>query len=284
MTRTLKTTCFQLSLEKQDNYDLVKEKILNFHQTNDKTDLYVLSELCVGGPGADKSEYYLEKYLSKFQEIASDLGIWIIPGTFYEKVDNKIFNVAPVINSSGSLVTKAKKIFPWLPYEKGVESGDDVCVFEMPNIGKIGVQICYDLWFPEISRMQALNGAELIINPTLTPTKDREIETVMARAVAAQQQLFYLDVNSCGDQGCGKSIVCDYNGEVVHESKGSEDIFTVELSLEDARESRKNGIYDLGQPLKSFRDHKIFSELYDSKNLGYLASLGPLQEKNKDKK
>ena len=87
----------------------------------------------------------------------------------------KFFNVAPVINSSGSLVTKAKKIFPWLPYEKGVESGDDVCVFEMPNIGKIGVQICYDLWFPEISRMQALNGAELIINPTLTPTKDREI-------------------------------------------------------------------------------------------------------------
>ena len=64
---------------------------------------------------------------------------------------------------------------------------------------------CYDLWF-QASRA-AMAGAELIIKLTLTPTQDREIETVMVRATAAQQQCYYVDVNSVGEQGCGQSLL-----------------------------------------------------------------------------
>ena len=96
-----------------------------------------------------------------------------------------------------------------MPYENQITPGNEICTFEYPGAGIIGVHICYDLWFPETSRALAMAGAELIINPTLTPTQDREIETVMVRATAVQQQCYYIDVNSVGEQGCGQSIACD---------------------------------------------------------------------------
>ena len=188
-------------------------------------------------------------------------------------------------NPDGAIVQKCRKNFPWLPYEKGVASSDDICIFSIDKTTKVGVHICYDLWFPETSRALALNGAEIIINPTLTPTKDRDIEQVMVQATAAQQQLFYVDINGAGEQACGKSIVCNPDGEIMHKSDDGEDRFIVELDLNHVRESRKHGIYGLGQPLKSFRDHKDFNKMYNKKNQKFLDSLGPLVEiksKNED--
>ena len=126
-------------------------------------------------------------------------------------------------------------------------------------------------------------GAELIINPTLTPTQDREIETVMVRATAAQQQCYYVDVNSVGEQGCGNSIACDPEGNVLHISNDLEDIFTVEVDFDFVRNSRKNGIMGLGQNLKSYRDNPLSSMIKEKRNNNYLESLGALtQQKHKD--
>ena len=169
-----------------------------------------------------------------------------------------------------------------MPYEKGVALSNEECVINIDETTKIGVHICYDLWFPETSRALALNGAEVIINPTLTPTKDRDIEKVMVQATAAQQQLFYVDINGAGEPGCGKSIVCNPDGEIMHESNGDEDRFVIELDLKHVRDTRKNGIYGLGQPLKSFRDHPDFNKMYEKKDNQFLESLGPLA-KTKDK-
>ena len=204
----VKIGCLQLQLMKSDNFELVKEKIQSFKKDN--CDIIVLSELCVGGPGASNKKYYLDNYQDKFSAIAKELDTWLVPGTFYEQIKDQVFNVAPVFNPDGAIVQKCRKNFPWLPYEKGVASSDDICVFSIDKTTKVGVHICYDLWFPETSRALALNGAEIIINPTLTPTKDRDIEQVMVQATAAQQQLFYVDINGAGEQACGKSIAVSY--------------------------------------------------------------------------
>ncbi len=277
----LKVGCLQLNLEKSENFELVREKILGFKE--ETCDLIVLSELCVGGPGSENSQHYLGVYEESFSVLAKELSVWLIPGTFYEKVGDQIFNTAPVFNPDGEIVQRCKKNFPWLPYEKGVALSSEECVVNINETTKIGVHICYDLWFPETSRALALNGAEIIINPTLTPTKDRDIEKVMVQATAAQQQLFYVDVNGAGKQGCGKSIVCNPDGEIMHESNGGEDKFVIELDLKHVRDARKNGIYGLGQPLKSFRDHLDFNKMYEKKDNDFLDSLGPLTEtKNKN--
>ena len=277
----LKVGCLQLNLEKSENFELVREKILGFKE--ETCDLIVLSELCVGGPGSENSQHYLSVYEESLSVLAKELDVWLIPGTFYEKVGDQIFNTAPVFNPDGEIVQRCKKNFPWLPYEKGVALSSEECVVNINETTKIGVHICYDLWFPETSRALALNGAEIIINPTLTPTKDRDIEKVMVQATAAQQQLFYVDVNGAGKQGCGKSIVCNPDGEIMYESNGGEDKFVIELDLKHVRDARKNGIYGLGQPLKSFRDHLDFNKMYEKKDNDFLDSLGPLTEtKNKN--
>ena len=125
-------------------------------------------------------------------------------------------------------------------------------------------------------------GAELIINPTLTPTQDREIETVMVRATAAQQQCYYIDVNSVGEQGCGQSIACDPEGNVLHISNDLEDIFTVEVDFDFVRNSRKNGIMGLGQNLKSYRDNPFSAMIKEKRNKNYLESLGELTQLKKE--
>ena len=272
----LKVGCLQLKLNKTNNIEHIIQSIDKAYKDCPKLDLIVLSELAVGGAGAKDSEHTLDKYEDLFSQIAKDKSIWLIPGSFYEKVDGKIYNTAPVFNPDGKLVTKAKKIYPWLPYEENVNSGSEVCI---PNKGKIGIHICYDLWFPETSRELALNGAELIINPTLTPTKDREIETIMVRSTSAQQQSYYIDINSCGEQGCGMSIATDPHGEILHLSQFEEDIFIINVDFNFANRTRKEGFMNLGQNLKSYRDNPFISS---GVNKEYLKSLGELKKFNED--
>ena len=272
----------QLDLKDSDNFEKISLEVDKVLSEDEQTHMIVLSELAVSGVKPDE-EKSLSTFLPLFSDLAKKYDTWLIPGTFHEFEDDVIYNTCPVINNEGNLVTKARKLYPWLPYENQITPGNEICTFEYPGAGIIGVHICYDLWFPETSRALAMAGAELIINPTLTPTQDREIETVMVRATSVQQQCYYVDVNSVGEQGCGQSIACDPEGNVLHISNDQEDIFTIEVDFNLVRNSRKNGIMGLGQNLKSYRDNPFSSMIKEKRNENYLESLGKLtQEKHKD--
>ena len=271
----------QLDLKDSDNFEKINLEVDKLLSEDEQTHMIVLSELAVSGVKPDE-EKSLSTFLPLFSDLAKKYDTWLIPGTFHEFEDDVIYNTCPVINNKGDLVTKARKLYPWLPYENQITPGNEICTFEYPGAGIIGVHICYDLWFPETSRALAMAGAELIINPTLTPTQDREIETVMVRATAAQQQCYYVDVNSVGEQGCGNSIACDPEGNVLHISNDLEDIFTVEVDFDFVRNSRKNGIMGLGQNLKSYRDNPLSSMIKEKRNNNYLESLGALTQLKKE--
>ncbi len=268
----------QLQLDKTDNLDFLLLQLNDLVKNRDDIDIIILSELAVGGAGAKNCNHPLSKYEKIFSEFAKNNSIFLIPGTFYEEAENKVFNVAPVFNREGKLIAKAKKIYPWLPYELDVDSSDEICVFNFEDKGNIGIHICYDLWFPETARALAIAGAELIINPTMTPTKDRDIETVMVQATAAQQQCYYVDINGSGEQGNGKSLICDYEGSVIDSAGNENKILEAEIDFDKVREARKIGFMGLGQPLKSFRDNAFNPINYMNKE--YLDSLGDLK-KNK---
>ena len=271
----------QLNLKDSDNFEKISSEVDKVLSEGEQTHMIVLSELAVSGVKPDE-EKSLSIFLPLFSDLAKKYSTWLIPGTFHEFEDDVIYNTCPVINNEGKLVAKARKLYPWLPYENQITPGNEICTFEYPGAGIIGVHICYDLWFPETSRALAMAGAELIINPTLTPTQDREIETVMVRATAAQQQCYYVDVNSVGEQGCGQSIACDPEGNVLHASDDQEDIFTVEVDFDFVRNSRKNGIMGLGQNLKSYRDNPFSSMIKEKRNENYLESLGELTQYKKE--
>jgi predicted amidohydrolase len=85
-------------------------------------------------------------------EVARKANRWLIPGSMWETEDGKMYNTSVVISPEGEIVAKYRKMFPWLPYEVGTEAGDEFCVFDIPDVGRFGLCICYDMWFPEVAR------------------------------------------------------------------------------------------------------------------------------------
>ena len=270
----------QLNLDYSNNQDLVVEKTKQAVKRYPWIQMVILSELAVGGSSRSK-EFSLEKQLPTFQRIAKELKIWYLPGSFYHHVQKEITNVAPVISPKGDVVTSCTKIYPFLPYEKGIKPGLEPCTFKIPRVGIFGMHICYDLWFPETSRALAMKGAQVILHPSLTDTCDRDEEKIMARATAIQQQCYYIDVNAGGKQGRGLSIVIGPEGEILNESCESEEVILVEVDTDRVDRVRTRGIKGLGQPLKSFRDNPqpFVQQTWDKK---YLDKLGVLDVPKKD--
>tara|TARA_R110000782_G_scaffold30348_7_gene75582 strand:- start:49019 stop:50116 length:1098 start_codon:yes stop_codon:yes gene_type:complete len=242
--------------------------------------MVVISELATFGGWTGNAMPVPNDVEAAYQKIAAKHGIWLVPGSLYEKTAEGIFNTSPVIDPAGNIVARYRKMFPFMPYESGVESGDQFCVFDVPDVGRFGVSICYDMWLPETTRTLAAMGAEVIIHPTLTPTIDRDVELSIVRASAATNQCFIIDVNGIGDGGNGRSIFVAPNGDVLYQAGSNEEMLPIEIDLERVQRTREVGLKGLGQPLKSFRDRKVDFQVYDKTHTGfpYLATLGPLEK------
>lgn len=239
--------------------------------------MVVFSELCAHGPLTTFAQDVPGAFEQEMCAAAAKHGIWLLPGSVFETRDDRIYNTASVIDPLGAVVTRYRKMFPFYPYEVGVTAGHEFCVFDVPDVGRFGVSICYDMWFPETTRTLAVMGAEVILHPTLTGTIDRDIELSIVRASAAINQCFFFDVNGLDAGGSGRSIVCGPDGRVLYEAQNNEEFLPIELDLDRVRRSRELGVLRLGQPLKSFRDHMIDFSIYQSGvRHPYLDSLGPL--------
>ncbi len=244
------------------------------------TQMVLFSELSPYGPLDQFAQPFPNEALDQFREDARRFGIWLIPGSMFEKrEDGRIYNTSVVINPDGEIVAKYSKMFPFKPYEHGIASGTEFCVFDVPEVGRFGLSICYDIWFPETTRQLTSQGVEVLLHPVLTGTTDRDAEIAIARATAAQFQCYVFDVNGLAAGGVGRSLVVDPSATVLHQSAGQEDMFPIEVDLDIVRRQRETGLKGLGQVLKSFRDREADFPIYDrtSGADSYLHTLGPLQ-------
>ncbi len=260
----------------QSNVEMMKLKLDITMNIYPAVDLVVFSELCGYGP----LTYYAQEmpgfFEAEMKAQAKKHKVWLVPGSVFEKVDDKIYNTALVINPEGEVVARYRKMFPFYPYEVGVTPGNEFCIFDIPNVGRFGVSICYDMWFPETIRTLAVMGAEVILHPTLTGTMDRDIEHSIGQTNAAVNQCYFFDVNGLDSGGIGRSTICGPDGRVIYQAGSTEEIFPIEIDLERVKRSRELGVMRLGQPLKSFRDHIGDFSIYSKKKHDYLESLGPL--------
>jgi predicted amidohydrolase len=225
--------------------------------------LVVFSELAVNGADLAAAEPVPGPSEEIFRELAARHGVWLLPGSLFEKAGGQVYNSAVVIDPKGTVVARYRKIFPFRPYEAGVTAGDEACVFDIPDVGRFGVSICYDSWFPEIARTLTAMGAEVLLQPVLTDTIDRDVELSIARATAAQFQTYVVNVNGAGAGGVGRSCIVDPSGHVLHVAGEGEAIIPIELDLAKVRHEREHGVLGLGQTLKSFRDRAIDFKVYD---------------------
>jgi predicted amidohydrolase len=212
-------------------------------------------------------------------DLARNLNRWLIPGSMYELDGDKLFNTALVISPKGEVIRKYRKMFPWLPYESGITPGSEFCVFDIPEVGRFGLCICYDMWFPEVARTLAWMGAEVILQPTLTPTSDRELELVMCRANALFNQCYFVSVNAVGTWGGGRSTMIDPDGRILQEASTNQTFLTEMIDLDHVTRTREFGTIGLAQTLKQLRDSDHSFPIYEDGNLpkGSFANLGALK-------
>ena len=242
------------------------------------TQMIVFSELAPHGPLTTKTKNYPHPDIEIFRELAVKHKVWLVPGSMFENRDGKIYNTTVVIDPEGNLIGRYDKMFPFTPYEKGVEAGTNFLIFDVPDVGRFGVSICYDIWFPETTRVLTCEGVEVLIHPVLTGTADRDVELSIARATAAMFQCYVVDINGLGAGGNGRSCMINPAGSVLYQSAGQEDILMMEIDLDQVRRQRETGILGLGQLLKSFRDRTVDFPIYDKNTEAgeYLETLGPL--------
>ena len=245
------------------------------------TQMVMFSELSPFGPLDKYALPHENDVIDQFCEAARRYKVWLIPGSMFltSPVDGRIYNTALVINPDGEVIRRYAKMFPFLPYEAGIAAGTGCCVFDVPDVGRVGLSFCYDMCFPETTRELTSQGVEVLLHPVLTGTTDRDAELAIARATAAQFQCYVFDVNGLGAGGVGKSLVVDPTSLVLHQSAGQEDMFPIEVDLSMVRRQRETGMKGLGQVLKSFRDRSVDFSVYDrtSTTNDYLKTLGPLE-------
>jgi predicted amidohydrolase len=224
------------------------------------TGLVVYPELHLFGGGQDElAEPLTGPRAAALAELAGDLAVWLVPGTLCERAPDGIYNTAAVFSPAGRLAAAYRKCFPWRPYEKYLP-GNEFTVFDLPGIGRAGLSICYDSWFPELTRQLAWQGAEFVITPTKTTTSDRAQELVLSRANAIVNQIFVLSVNAAAP-GVGQSLVVDPEGRVRVDAGRAAEVLTDVIDLDDVTRVRQYGTAGLNRMWHQFQDGDPVLEL-----------------------
>ena len=225
---------------------------LYFCQTED-VDLFDLAETI---PGPSTKLYC---------ELAKKLGVVIVASLFEKRAAGLYHNTAVVIESNGEIVGKYRKMhIPDDPayYEKFYFTPGDMGFHPIQtSLGKLGVLVCWDQWYPEAARLMAMQGAEMLIYPTAIGYADNDTpeeqqrqrmawQTVM-RGHAVANGLPVIAVNrvgfepdpsgqTAGIQFWGTSFVAGPQGELIYEaSTDDEESIVVEMDMDRSEQVRR---------------------------------------------
>lgn len=187
--------------------------------------------------------------------LAADLGVWLCPGSVSERGENgRVYNTAVVYAPDGRLAASYRKVFPWRPFEQA-SPGSEFVAFPIPDVGTVGLSICYDAWFPETTRHLAWMGADIVLNVVKTGTVDRSQEIVLARANATVNQVFVASVNAAGPSGLGHSVLVGPEGNVLSELAGSSPgTLTAVVDLDLVSHARRYGSFGLTRVWDQMRE------------------------------
>ncbi len=193
-----------------------------------------------------------------FGELAHRFGVVIVTSLFEKRAPGLYHNTAVVLEKDGSIAGKFRKMhIPDDPayYEKFYFTPGDMGFHPIDtSVGRLGVQVCWDQWYPEGARLMALAGAEILIYPTAigyaaSDTEDerqrqREAWTTVQRGHAVANGLPVVAVNRVGFepdpssqtpgiQFWGSSFVAGPQGEILYRASESEEemkIINVDLA------------------------------------------------------
>ena len=164
-----------------------------------------------------------------FGRLARQHGVVIVTSLFERRAAGLYHNTAVVLERDGSIAGKYRKMhIPDDPayYEKFYFTPGDLGFRPIQtSVGRLGVLVCWDQWYPEAARLMALQGADLLIYPTAigyessdTPEeqqRQREAWTTVQRGHAVANGLPVVTVNRVGQEPWGSSFVAGPQGELL---------------------------------------------------------------------
>lgn len=200
-----------------------------------------------------------------YGELAKQLGVVIVTSLFEKRASGLYHNTAVVIEKDGTIAGKYRKMhIPDDPayYEKFYFTPGDLGFHPIQtSIGKLGVLICWDQWYPEAARLMAMQGAEILIYPTAigyaaadTPDeqqRQRSAWTTVMRGHAIANGLPVIAVNRVGFepdpsgqtpgiQFWGSSFVAGPQGEMFYRaSEDEEESLVIDIDLDHSEDVRR---------------------------------------------
>jgi predicted amidohydrolase len=171
-----------------------------------------------------------------------ETGAYAIVG-FIESAGANFYNAAMLVGPEGVVGGYRKVHMPFIGIDRFLTPGDrPFQVFELP-FGKVGVNICYDISFPEPARVLKLMGAELIALITNWPTAAWRSPQFVANTRALENHVFYAAVDRVGTERgwefIGRSKVIDCNGDTLAEAGAdAEELLVMSVELQEANNNR----------------------------------------------
>ncbi len=208
-----------------------------------RADLVILPEVFNTGfypHNYDSVEEELEDELRLLLKLSDARDMVIVAGVA-EKSDEGLYNSAVIVHRGRILgVYRKTHLFPLTSERKYFKPGNKLEVFDTP-IGKIGILICYEIRFPELSRKLTKMGAEMIVVPAEFPKVRIEHWRVLLQARAIENQLFVAGVNCVeGDLNYGgHSMLVDPSGKVLVEGGEYQEVMMSDVDLSDVERVRR---------------------------------------------
>ncbi|WGW12055.1 carbon-nitrogen hydrolase family protein [Saxibacter everestensis] len=271
MDHTLPIALVQHAALPAGDFETFAASLRKLVQRHPETELWVFPELHLTTPDEGQLPESAAECLGGARDqalgsLAAELGIWLVPGSVYEDDgEGQVFNTALVYSPAGERVAAYRKIFPWRPAET-TTPGSEFVVFDIPGAGRVGLSICYDSWFPELTRHLAWMGAELVLCLVQTATSDREQELVLTRANAIVNQCWVASVNGAAPTASGRSLLVDPEGRVrVASAAADAEVLTDVVDFNAVRTTRRYGTASVTRPWSQMRpdDQPIRLPLYD---------------------
>src|SRR5215471_11274276 len=209
-------------------------------------ELLVLPECAIPGyvyESGDEALPYAEEIpgpsTAALEDACRRLDAYVVCGLL-ERDGDAIHNAAVLVGPDGLVGSYRKSHLPFLGVDRYVRAGDELPVFDTP-VGRIGLEICYDLRFPEVTRSLALAGAEIVCLPTNWPMAAAQNAELLAPARAYENRVFLLVANRIGRERtaefCGRSQIVDPTGTRLAETDvTSEALLVADIDIEKARD------------------------------------------------
>jgi len=204
------------------------DKIANLGKIEDyarkeKADLLVFPELFITGYLL-KDEYSRLAVIrdgpeiQKLEEIAMDTGSHIIVGAPFKNDRNELYNSSLLIGPEGYIGRYDKwQLVNFLPFDEKryFFSGKDLPVFKT-EVGTIGLLICYDVFFPELTTALTMKGADILVSISATPAFSRKFFEIVVPARAVENTVFFLFNNLTGTE----ERLTFWGGASIHTPRG----------------------------------------------------------------